>query len=132
MLFHATAEYAQGVSDVDPVAAPATILSDHVLWPKRNAPRDPTTLYLNLLGAGAETLTLSLYFLVESGKMDVTIGDYINTGTIWIPFATGQVITNGTLLKITSGIPAGGIIYGRRTADTITASQTRKLIMAWQ
>lgn len=132
MEFHATGSFEQGVSDVDPVAAPATVLSEHILWPRRDAPKDPTTLYLALLGTGSETVTLTLYLLIENGKPDATKADYIASGTRWFQFATGQVVTNGTILKITSGIPAGGVIYARRTADAITAGQTRKLVMAWQ
>ena len=132
MQFHATAAFEQGVADVDPIAAPATILTDHVLWPKRDAPTDPATLYIVLEGTAAETVTLDLYFLLENGRVDAKISDYINTSARWFQFATGQVITNGTLTKITSGLPAGGAIYARRTADAITAGQTRKLRIAWQ
>lgn len=132
MEFHATGSFEEGVSDVDPVAAPATVLSDHILWPRRGAPRDPATLYLALLGTAAETVTLTLYLLIENGRPDAKRSDYINADARWFQFATGQVVTNGTLLKITSGIPAGGVIYARRTADTITGGQTRKLTMAWQ
>lgn len=132
MLFHATGSFEQGVSDIDPVAAPENALSEHILMPKRLAPVDPTTLYLALLGVSSETVTLDLYFLIENGKPDAKKADYINTAARWFQFATSQVITNGTLTKITSGIPAGGIIYARRTADSITAGQTRKLTMAWQ
>lgn len=132
MRFHATAKFEQGVADIDPVAAPATILTTHVLWPEKTAPKDPATLYLALLGTGSETVTLDLYLLVENGKAGTKISDYVTTTARWFQFATGQVITNGTLTKITSGIPAGGVIYARRTADAITTAQTRPLVMAWQ
>jgi len=132
MIFHATAKFEQGVSDIDPVAAPATILTDHVLWPGKNAPKDPATLYIGLLGTASETVTLTLYLLIENGKADAKVSDYQTTSARWFQFATGQVITNGTLTKITSGIPAGGVIYARRTADAITAGQTRPLVIAWQ
>lgn len=132
MQFHATAKFTQGVADVDPVAAPATILEEHFLIPDSAAPKDPSALYIALLGASTETVTLSLYFLIENGLMGQTFDDYKVSTARWFPFATGQVITNGTLTKITSGLPAGGIIYARRTADAITASQTRALQIAWQ
>ena len=132
MEFHATAKFEQGVSDVDPVAAPATILEDHFLLPDSKAPKDPSALYIALLGASTETVTLDLYFLIENGKHSQKYSDYKNADARWFAFATSQVVTNGTLLKITTGLPAGGIIYARRTADTITAGQTRALQIAWQ
>jgi len=132
MDFHATAKFEQGVSDIDPVAAPQTALPGHFLWPTRSAPKDPTALYIALLGASTETVTLTLYFLIESLGIDASVDDYISTTARWFQFATGQVVTNGTLLTVSSGIPAGGVIYARRTADTITASQTRALVSAWR
>jgi len=132
MLFHATGVYEQGVSDPDPETAPQNVLVNHILMPKRDAPRNPTTLYLALLGTGGETVTLDLHLLIESGRPDAKRADYINADARWFKFATSEVVTNGTLAKVTSGIPAGGIIYARRTSDTITAGQTRSLVMAWQ
>ena len=131
MNFHATAKFEQGVADVDPVAAPATVLSTHMLLPDRSAPSDPDRLYLSLLGTGSETVTVDLYFLYEDGKPDAKKADYITTTARWYRFATGVVITNGELLTLSANIPPGGIIYARRTADSITAGQTRTLGVAW-
>ena len=137
MRFHGSGSFEEGVSDVDPVAAPATILTNHLLAP-RYSPKNvldsglsPANLYLLLDGATAETLTLTLYFLVEDKDYNTPATEYKNTSAIWVPFATGEVITVGTLTKVSTGIPAGGIVYARRTADTIAGGETRKLLFAW-
>lgn len=138
MRFHGSGSYEQGVADVDPVAAPATILLDHFIDPKytvgrnQSMPEEFSTLYLVLLGTGAETLTLDLYFLIENLNMDAKPSEYQIAATRWLQFATGVIVTNGTLQTVTSGLPRGGTIYGRRTADAITAGQTRKLLVAWK
>lgn len=131
MDFHATGQFEQGVSDVDPVAAPATVLAAHMLLPDRQAPKDPNRLYLALLGTGTETVTLDLYFLYENGKPTAKKADYQTTSARWYKFAESVVVTNGELLTLSANIPPGGMIYARRTADTITAGQTRTLAAAW-
>lgn len=131
MRFQASGNFLAGQADVDPVAAPATILVGHMMAPKRSVTKEPASLDIILLGTGGETLTLDLYFLVEDKDIPATIGDYVSSASRWFQFATGQVVTNGTLLKVTAGLPAGGVMYARRTADTITGGQTRPLYMAW-
>jgi len=32
---------------------------------------------------------------------------------------------------VSSGLPAGGVIYARRTADTIGAGEVRPLLCSW-
>lgn len=132
MEFHATAKITQGEADVDPTSAPETILEDHFLKPKPGVTKDPSTLYLALLGAAGETVTVNLYFLIENGKSGQGYTEYKNTSSKWFEFLTAEVITVGTLTKITSGLPAGGIIYARVTGDTIGAGETRDLVIAWQ
>lgn len=123
--------YEQGVSDVDPVAAPATILEGHYFKFPRHVTKTPTKLILQLLGASTETVTLTLYALNENLDEEAGFSDYATTDGRWYQFATGIVVTNGALQTITSGLPAGGTIYARRTADTISAAETRKLALAW-
>jgi hypothetical protein len=132
MEFHATAKITEGVADVDPVAAPETILNAHFMQPPISAPKDPTALYLALLGGAGETVTVDLYFLIENGKAGQNVADYKNTSAVWFKFVTAEVITVGTLTKITAGLPAGGIVYAAVTADTIGAGLTRDLVMAWR
>jgi len=130
MRYQASGQYAQGVSDVDPVAAPATLLPGHFLIPHTNTD-NPAALWLILDGAAGETLTLSLYYVIEDRFPSGNAATYTTATAKWFQFATGQVITVGTPLAITTGLPNGGIIYGRRTADTIGAGLTRNLLMAW-
>lgn len=128
MIFQGSSQIVQGVADVDPVAAPATIEIAHVIRPK-DEPAVVSRLMLALIGTGVETVTLDLYFdIADQGAIGQT---FARADKRWFQFATAQVITNGTLLEITSGLPNGGTIYTRRTADTIAASQTRNLMMAW-
>lgn len=130
MRFQASGQYTQGVADVDPVAAPTTLIAGHMLIPNYEK-ENPTALWLILDGAAGETLTLSLYYVIEDRFPVGTAATYTTSSSKWFQFATGQVVTVGNPLQITSGIPNGGIIYGRRTADTITSAQTRNLLMAW-
>jgi hypothetical protein len=123
--------YEQGVADVDPVAAPATILEGHYFKFQRKVTQSPTKLILQLLGASAETLTVTLYALNENLGEEAGFTDYATTGARWYQFAAGVVVTNGALQMVTSGLPAGGTVYARRTADTIGAGETRKLALAW-
>jgi hypothetical protein len=131
MRFQATGTYIQGTADVDPVAAPATIQTNHFFSFKKNVTESPIKLILALAGAAGETVTVDIYTLLEHLDESALPADYAVSATRWFQFATGQVITNGALSVITSALPAGGSIYIRRTADAITAGQTRKLSVAW-
>lgn len=138
MKFELSGKYTQGASDVDPSASPATILQEHILVPKvepamerTSIPRDPSELWLLLVGSAAETVTLSLYFLLEDMGRVASRVEYIDANHKWFSFATGIVVTNGVIQKVASGLPAGGVIYGRATADTIGAGQTRSLVGSW-
>lgn len=131
MRFDGAGSFLAGQTDVDPQTNPDTILAGHFLVPKSHAVKNPAALHLVLIGTGSETLTVSLYYLVEDKGLDAKSSDYIATGVRWIPFVTGEVITNNVQTIITSDLPAGGIIYARRTADTIAGGQTRKLLFAW-
>lgn len=131
MRFQATGTYIQGTADVDPVAAPETIQTNHFFGFGRHTTTSPTKLILALAGTGSETVTVDVYTLLEHLDESAVPTDYKAVGTRWYQFATGQVVTNGALTVITSALPAGGSIYIRRTADAITSSQTRKLSAAW-
>lgn len=131
MRFQATGKYEQGVSDVDPVTNPDTILSEH-LFTLPDRPDDPTALYLALEGTSTETVTLTLYFLLDKTPIEGTNAKYINAANRWFQFASGIVVTNGTIQKVTADLPGGGVVYARRTADTITASQIRPLHLCWR
>jgi hypothetical protein len=131
MKMQAYGSYEQGVADVDPVAAPATILSGHYFNFQRKVTKSPTKLILQLLGTGAETLTVTLYALAENLDEEAKFADYATADARWYQFAAGVVVTNGALQTVTSGLPAGGTVYARRTADTIGAAETRKLALAW-
>ena len=132
MRFQTSASYLEGETDIDPIASPGTILSKHVLvLPEAKTPCPATALWLALIGEPAETLTLSLYLLVDETNHIESVERFVNVGHVWFPIATGVVVTHGTLLAHTSGIPAGGVVYARRTADAITAAQTRNLVAAW-
>jgi hypothetical protein len=131
MKFDAAGRYLEGEADVDPVAAPATVKADHILNPKSGVMDDPAALHLVLAGTGSETVTLDLYMLVEDLGFPSSVSAYINTNTRWVRFAQGIVVTNGIPTILTENIPSGGVIYARRTADTITASQERALLAGW-
>jgi len=131
MRFQMSTQFEEGVADVDPVAAPQNILTEHMGTPDKYAPEDPDALFLALLGTAAETVTLDLYLLIESKEPAAQPSEYVEAGTRWFRFATGIVVTNGTLQKVEADLPAGGIVYARRTADSITAGQTRSLLMSW-
>lgn len=132
MRFQSSGKFEQGVADVDPTASPGTILPGHILALPEGSFGDPAAaLWLALLGVSTENLTLSLYFLIdETAKVDPA-SKFISASNRWFQFASGVVVTNGTLQTVTANIPAGGIVYARRTADTITAGQTRNLVAAW-
>jgi hypothetical protein len=123
--------FGQGVADVDPVAAPLTILTNHFYSFKKTITRVPTKLILALLGASAETLTVSLYTLAEHLDEGTIPSGYVLADTRWYSFATGIIVTNGVLQTVTSGLPAGGTVYVRRTADTIGSGLTRQLALSW-
>lgn len=131
MRMQAYGSYSQGVADVDPVAAPATILAGHFFNFGRDVTKSPTKLILQLLGTAAETVTLTLYSLNESLDEEATVTEYTASGIRWYQFAAGIVVTNGALQVVTSGLPAGGTVYARLTGDTITSAQARKLALAW-
>lgn len=133
MRFGASAQIAQGgAGEVDPSASPATILDAHVLRFAGDKRQRPSALQLLLLGAGIEDVTLDLYYLVEFGSdLDQTNERLKVAGTRWVQFATGIVVQNGVLKVVTGTLPSGGPIYARRTADSITAAQTRTLLVAY-
>ncbi len=99
--------------------------------PEADFSNPATALWLALAGTGSESVTLSLYFLLDETDFKLPRTKYINSDHRWFQFATGVVVTNGTLQQVTSGIPAGGVVYARRTADSITGGQTRNLLTAW-
>ncbi len=134
MRFTSGGQFTDSEADIDPVAAPETALGGHILRFKDDPTvvlETPNVLSILLLGTGVETLTLDLYFLVESLDRVAQAKDsnVIATGQVWVQFATGQVVTNGTLLRITAGLPNRGLVYARRTADTLAAP--RQLLAAW-
>ncbi|HUX79064.1 MAG TPA: hypothetical protein VMW10_04870 [Alphaproteobacteria bacterium] len=138
MKFDMAGKFEQGVADVDPVSAPATIEQEHILVPKVapameriSIPKDPSELWLLLVGTGVETLTLTLYFLLEDMGHVASRVEYVDAAHRWYQFATGIVVINGTIQKVSSGLPAGGVIYARRTADTIGAGEVRPLLCSW-
>lgn len=131
MRFHGAGSFLAAAVDVDPVAAPETILTNHFMSPKSHATKIPTALHLALLGTGAETLTLDLYYLVADQDDGKKALDYKIAATRWIKFDTGVVVTNAVQSRMVDDLPAGGIIYARRTADTLTGGQTRQLMFAW-
>lgn len=132
MRFQATGTYIQGTADVDPVAAPTTIQTNHFFDFGRHVTKAPTKLYLTLFGTASETVTVDIYTLLEHLDESATVANYAaDAASRWVQFATGQVITNGVVTAITSALPAGGPIYIRRTADAIASGQTRKLSATW-
>lgn len=135
MRFQTSGKFEQGVADVDPVTLPGSLLQGHIFvlpetLPGVNAP----DLWIALIGSGSETVTLTLYFLIdETSPYNTDVTRYINSNHKWFQFASGVVVTNGTLQIVSAGagVPSGGVVYARRTADTITAGQTRTLVAAW-
>jgi hypothetical protein len=123
--------FTQGVADVDPVAAPTTILTNHFFSFKNHITRVPTKLILALLGISTETLTVTLYTLAEHLDEGVAPSSYVDAATRWYSFASGIVVTNGTLQTVTSGLPAGGTVYASMTDNTIGTGLTRQLAMSW-
>lgn len=132
MRFLDSATIVEGVADVDPVATPESIDRDHVMAFTKNRKMDPTALFLALMGTGAETVTVDLYLMVEDfGATETEPNKYIGASKRWLQFATGIVVTNGTLQTVTSGLPAGGVVYVRVTGETLGGGQTRQLLASW-
>ena len=132
MRFQSSGKFTEGVADVDPVSAPATLKPEHILPLAEGSMGDtPDALWLALLGTASETVTLDLYTLIDETDRADSVARFIDANHRWFRFATGVVVTNGTIQKVTADIPAGGVVYARRTADAITASQTRVLAAAW-
>ncbi len=133
MRFTSGGQFTNGLADVDPVATPETAQGDHILRFRLDPDTvlvKPDVLNILLLGTGGETLTLDLYLLVESlGRVQQTDANVIDAGTVWAQFATGEIVTNGTLTQVTAGLPNRGLVYARRTADTLAAP--RQLLAAW-
>jgi hypothetical protein len=132
MRFHTSGQFVAGQVDVDPLTGPENILSGHILsLPEADFSKPATALWLALAGTGSEALTLTLYFLLDETDYKLSRSKYISADHRWFQFASGVVVTNGTLQTVTSGIPAGGVIYARRTTDSITGGQTRNLLVSW-
>lgn len=131
MRFQASGKFEEGGSDYDPISAPESILAEHILTLPDKSEK-PTALYLALAGTSTETVTLSLYFLLDETDALGNVTKYIDANHRWFQFATGIVVTNGTLQTVTSSLPGGGVVYARMTAETITAGQTRTLLSAWR
>ncbi len=130
MRFQASGSYLAAEADVDPVTTPQSILEKHLLKFERSAREDPDKLQLALLGTSTEDVTLDLYTLVED-RLAIDSDRYISSTKRWIRFATGTIVTNGSITEVTTALPAGGVVYARRTADTITGGQTRVLVARW-
>ena len=135
MRFQTSGKYTQGVSDVDPTVTPGTILEDHVMR-LSDLVLAPTVLYMALIGAAGETLTLDLFALVDETNAvpdpdDLTVSRYVNANHVWVEFAAGVVVANGKLEIHTPDLPLGGVVYAQRKSDSITAGQTRVLVAAW-
>lgn len=131
MRFQASGKFEEGTTGVDPVTGPENISTDHV-FVLPDKPEKPTALYLALAGASTETVTLTLYFLLDETGVGADSSKYVDADHRWFQFATGIVVTNGTLQTVTADLPGGGVVYARMTAETITASQTRTLLAAWR
>lgn len=129
MRFQTSGQYLAGAADVDPEAVPGTILGSHV-FPLAEHP-NPARLGLLLLGVALETLTLDLYFLVDETDPVQGPARFVLASNIWVPFATGVVLVANTPEFVGTDLPAGGVIYGRRTADAIAPANTRKVLGAW-
>jgi len=135
MRFQSSGKFSQGVADVDPTVSPGTISESHVLR-LPDLKEKPSALYLALIGAGAETLTLDLFSLVDETNAvpdpeDLTASRYVQSTHTWVEFAAGVVVANGKLEIHTADLPKGGVVYAQRKSDSIAAGQTRVLTAAW-
>lgn len=126
MRFEAAGTYAAGVADVDPVAAPETLLLTHFLHLQRRQPDGDVLgrrILLALEGAAGETLTVELWAQDEDVAGTVT-----GAGRRFYLIGAAVVVTANQLAEVTAEVPPGGVVYARRTADAIGGGQTRRLL----
>lgn len=133
MRFQGSAKMHHGETDYDPITNPGDILPQHILTlpeaPESGSPA--SALWLALVGVLAETVTVSLYFLIDETDKGADASKYISSSNRWFLFASDIQVDNGILKTVQLGIPPGGVVYARRTLDTIAAGQTRTLVAAW-
>ena len=125
MRFDATVPIANGVTDPDPLTTPASVPSARVVAVNSRAnPEDRAVtkgLLLALAGTGTETVTLEIYALDEATE------DLAVASRTYYLVATGQVVTHGQLLQVTTNVPPGGRFYFRQTAETVAADRELKI-----
>jgi hypothetical protein len=127
MRFEASGTYLAAQADVDPVAAPATLLENHMLLLQRRQPDGDvlgSRILLALEAPAGETLSVELWALDE----DTQGGDTGALRRLYLIGAAAVVVTANQLAEVTVEVPPGGKVYARRTADTIAALATRRLL----
>jgi hypothetical protein len=130
MRFEASGRYVNGVADVDPIAAPATVSPEHILSLLRrqnDCDVDGRRILLILEAPAAETLTVELWALDDATDPPV-FGDVAELSTRrWYLFTPAPIVVTGSrMIEVTAIVPAGGKVFARRTADTLTTTRVLK------
>jgi len=136
MLFNGSATIIPGAATPDPVTSPGDVPESALLrLPKRN-PQDDTPIYALWLAlrtaTPGDTVTVSLYALDEStlpadGSAPTTPAQLAARRFYLLAGGAGLVLTAGgplVLGGIAGAPPPAGVIYCRRTADTLGAVGT--------
>lgn len=130
MKLEAAAQYTAGIADGDPAAEPQALDPKHYLTLARrqgDADINGRRLLLVLDAPATEAVTLELW-AVDDATIPNSNADSPNVQTYrWYLFASAVVVTGRTVTEVTAKVPPGGLVYGRRTADTIGATLTRTL-----
>lgn len=125
MKFDATIPIVNGSSDPDPLTSPGLVPDDKVVAINSQAP--PTDrgvtkgLLLALAGTGSEQVTLDIFALDEATQ------DLPKANRTYYRFATGVIVIHGRITEVTVGMPPGGRLYFRQTAETVIADRVMKI-----
>lgn len=129
MRFDGSVTIINGVAAPDPIADPEDVPSALLVnLPERarsSADQLCSRLLLALQAPAAESVTVELWALVEAPErpgrpQDITTAP---EDRIFLRFDVGLVLGGRELVEVTASVPVGGIVYVRRTADTLTTAR---------
>jgi len=135
MRFDAVLTFTNGAAMPDPVAAPATITFAQLADLRRivqATAQPPRRILLALDAPAVEAVTVELWAMREP---PATIGIQDTHAVApadrsFYRFASAVVCNGHDLVEVSTAIPNGGIVYVRRTADTLTVPRTMSIAVA--
>lgn len=135
MRFDATLNIVNGAAMPDPVAAPASVTFAQLADLRRvvqGSGQLPKRILLALDAPAAESVTVELWALQEPpaviGVSDAEV--VAPADRVFHRFATGIACAGHALVEVATACPPGGIVYVRRTADTLTVPRNISIAAA--